>query len=436
MIQIGRILHILTALCLCLTYRCSSNGSCSDNGCVYEGQQWCEANNHFTCIPFNGCLIAVPSQCDGDCSCDTLCGAGMFLCQNGTCISQALVGNGLNDCGDNSDEGEEPSCIDDSRCDDAGDSWCSGDTRYYCATREDGCLEARTDECPAGCSNGACTSPPVCTNDPDCSYSGEAWCAGDTKHFCKADANGCLEESTQWCDLGCDSGSCLSCEDDSDCDYSGQSWCNGNVKHECAASSSGCLEEQTYTCPYGCSSGSCESAPVCTDDPDCDYDGDSWCSGTVKHYCDTDGNGCLEEHSSSCACSCSGGSCTGQCSSTSSNYCSGDVLHHCVDGCMKTKTCSDSSCFDSGFGPYTDCKANSDGIDKCLCQSCTAYGAYGQVDSCGACPTSNCDTVSVGSCGVLVFCGCSEDSDCPCNMKCGCFNCGTSFNVCGLCVKT
>jgi hypothetical protein len=64
---------------------------------------------------------------------------------------------------------------------------------------------------------------------------------------------------------------------------------------------------------------------------------------------------------------------------------------------------------------------------------CASMDGDGFFSSCGPCPTSDCDTISVNG-STRYACGCSEAA-CPCGLSCGSHDIGGGITIGGLCVK-
>lgn len=329
----------------------------------------------------------------------------------GTAVSLGLL---LTACGEGDDGGSrvcEPGATQDCSCG-------SGRTGYQtCMSTGEGWGSCQ------GC--GGCT-PATC---------GEmGWeCGSGTETDCGTTINCGSCGSGETCSAGrCTTDPCATHTSCSTCTPAGScGWCQ--TLGQCMTGSSS-----------GPSFGSCSnwswtsSECPCSNDPDCDSTTDQWCSGDTRHYCTRGTDGCLDEQTTSCSCGCSGGECEPACT-RDDNYCSGTTLHYCSDStrCMATKTCNDADCMAHGYGGFTRCGAGSDGNDSCLCAPCSSFDSHdGHVSDCGVCPGNDCDT-AVLSCGTFQNCSCSDDSDCPCDLVCGCLWCTStpSVRVCGICVR-
>lgn len=66
---------------------------------------------------------------------------------------------------------------------------------------------------------------------------------------------------------------------------------------------------------------------------------------------------------------------------------------------------------------------------------CAGADSHGFFNSCSACTDpSNCDTIDVSG-SSRNACGCNGASDCPCGLRCGCYEIAPNVNTCGICVR-
>ena len=67
--------------------------------------------------------------------------------------------------------------------------------------------------------------------------------------------------------------------------------------------------------------------------------------------------------------------------------------------------------------------------------ACASADSAGFFASCTSCTDpGNCDSITVGS-RMRQACGCEDDSDCPCGLRCGCYAIVSSVQVCGICTR-
>lgn len=318
---------------------CSEHGPYYSEGCKYseeDGVELCHCKKHVECEPdYRACSGNTLSYCDNG-------SLKTKQCSDASCQSAGLGDS--TGCKENS-EGKL-SCMCKKLCTTA-DNYCTGNILHSCSNgsmhlkscTDWSCQESGYGDLIGCKKNSEGIYKCICESSSSCTSS-DNYCSGNTFHYC---SNGSMTSKT-CSDSDCHSegfGDLIACKKHSEGFYdcicesgctSSDNYCSGNTLHYC---SNGTMKSQQ------CSDSHCHASGY----------------GDLID-CKKNSNGnytCLCESSSSCT--------------SSDNYCSGNTLHYCSNGSMKSKTCSDSSCHSSGYGDLIGCKKNSDGIYKCVCES-------------------------------------------------------------------
>ena len=210
------------------------------------------------------------------------CNSDEFECNNGSCINNELLCNGVDNCGDNSDETQDCPCMVTEDCFSSG---CfEGDVYCY-----DNCgyKQEKQAECSDfGCVDGRCQR---CIVTDDCAYRS---CFEDDL-YCFDNCNNRRDKAQNCAGNGCSNAGCLDCEITDNCSamkcYSGDLWCFDNC---------GNRREKSEDCGgYGCEDWRClpcMATDTCATQQ-C-YEGDVWCYDNCgarrEKNTDCEGYGC------------------------------------------------------------------------------------------------------------------------------------------------
>eukprot|EP00057_Strongylocentrotus_purpuratus_P026506 XP_011680980.1 PREDICTED: low-density lipoprotein receptor-related protein 1 isoform X3 [Strongylocentrotus purpuratus] len=308
--------------CIALSSKCDHRLDCQDDGSDEDKQECPEVdcaewgNEMFLLLPNGTTFVNCPNFsvcifhswiCDGvndcgdgsdekNCSSDSPtrapCEEGQFQCRNGRCIQQSWVCDRENDCGDNFDE-EQDECS--STCPADQNQCANGQCipKLWVCDRDNDCGD-NSDENEAihTCSNHTCTGDMFrCTNQRRCIS--RSWvCDGDNDCGDAQDEHSSLGCNVTRCkdgEFACANGRCIqqswACDHDDDCG-------DGSDEPKDSCDFPACLEDE-----HRCSDGRCLPKDwVCDGDKDC-HDGSD---ETICNVSPSPLNNCTKHHLFQC----------------------------------------------------------------------------------------------------------------------------------------
>jgi len=258
--------------------------------------------------------------------------------------------------------------------------------------------ERLVEECPNGCTNGACTAG--CSDDPACTSASATGCSLDfvKRWWCEEGLDGCLDQVWETCVGRCDASS-----------------------HQCVP---GCTSNANCDDNNPCTLNQCTQATGA-----CMYPPDTSANGATCDYLQHPGIGDGRCDNGVCSCfdpSSDSQVCNGWTCGTSNDYCG--VPRTCLPGCSHGYSCVDGGCLPGG-----GCSSNGDCSGETpICDTNTGY--------CVTCiEQSHCDDADVCTVDTCVLSVCSHvvlPPACPPADEVPCGDPVTSQNACPGCAGT